>query len=316
MSEHVSLSSAKMDSACPEMEAALQNFLAYLRFERGLSQNTIQAYRRDLTTYIAYLAALHKDSLDQITRTDIEQFVADRRIGGYATSSIERMLSAIKSFHRFAVNEGLTKNHPTAVIKLPKREERLPDVISIEQAQALLDQPFPDDAYGIRDKAILELLYGCGIRVSELCHLDMRDLYLEEGFCRVWGKGSKQRLVPVCGSALEALKHYMMCARPDLDKHLQGSREGTPVFLNKNGRELSRQAVHLLVEKAGKTVGIEGLHPHTLRHSFATHMLCGGSDLRVLQEILGHSDISTTQIYTHVDRTQLREVYLSSHPRA
>lgn len=299
-----------------EFECAAQDFFAYLRVERGVSPNTLVAYKHDIKTYLEYLQHCDVVNPDDVSQSQIKDFIADRRSGGYAPSSIERMLSCIKSFTRFMVSEGITNNHPTVSIPLPKKETHLPDVISIQQAQKLLDQSFVDNEFGKRDKTILEMLYGCGLRVSELCNLEIRSVYLDEGFCRIFGKGSKERLVPVCGKAHQALDSYLACARPRLQKHLVGICESDPVFLNKNGRKISRQAVYKIVERAGNNVGLEGLHPHTLRHSFATHMLAGGADLRVLQEILGHADISTTQIYTHINRAQLQEVYLQAHPRA
>ncbi len=295
---------------------AAGEYLDYLAVERGLSENTIKGYRRDLEAYAAFLRARGITDPDDVVRGDIDDFVADRRQGGYASSSIERSLSAIKGFHAHLLREGIAQNHPASLIKLPKKEERLPDFITIDEARALLDQVFPASATGTRDRTELEVLYGCGLRVSELCGLDVRNVYLDEGFLRVVGKGSKERLVPILGSAAHALADYLAHARAELSAHARGTGETPAVFLNKNGGRISRQSVHAMCERYGRAAGVEGLHPHTLRHSFATHMLAGGADLRVLQEILGHADISTTQIYTHIDRTQLREVYLAAHPRA
>lgn len=298
------------------LDLACADYLDYLRVERGLSDNTVAAYARDLRAYRAYLAARGVAGPDAVTRADVEAFAAARRADGYASSSIERALSAVKGFHRFMVAEGITRNHPTVAVRLPKKEERLPDYLPHDTVAALLDQPFPPGALGERDHAVLEVLYGCGLRVSELCGLDTRDLFLDEEFLRVTGKGSKERLVPIAGSARRALEDYLGGARAQLAAHARRAAPGSAVFLNKNGGRISRQAVHAICEKYGRMVGVEGLHPHTLRHTFATHMLAGGADLRVLQEILGHASISTTQVYTHVDRTQLRETYLAAHPRA
>ena len=200
-------------------------------------------------------------------------------------------------------------------VAFAKKAERLPECLSVEDVSALLDQDFPDGEMGLRDRAILEVLYGCGLRVSELVGLDVSDIHADDGFVLVRGKGSKERLVPLVGSAARALTHYICDGRRLLAAHARGT-ETPAVFLNKNGGRLSRQGVHVICERYGRQVGLVGLHPHTLRHSFATHMLAGGADLRVLQEILGHADISTTQVYTHVDRTQLTEVYLAAHPLA
>lgn len=298
------------------LERCVRDYIDYLNVERNLSQNTISAYRRDLEAYLGFLHERGVDGPDSVTRRLVEDFVADRRLAGYAPASVERTLSAVKSFHRFMVREGVTDAHPTSAIKLPKKAERLPDCISIDAVTRLLDQPFPQTASGQRNRAILEVLYGCGLRASELCGLDRGDLFLNEGFLRIFGKGSKERLVPICGSALSALIGYLEEYRSQLAVHARRAAPPDAVFLNKNGGRLSRQSVHAVCERYGRAVGLEGLHPHTLRHSFATHMLAGGADLRALQEILGHADISTTQIYTHIDRTQLREVYLAAHPRA
>ena len=279
-------------------------YLDHLAVERGLSSNSIEAYRRDLGTYVAFLDRRDVELRDA-TRADIEAFAMARRLGGYAVSSVERSLSAVKGLHRFMLREGFSSANPASASKLPKKAERLPDVISIAAAAALLDQPFPQTDAGERDHAALEVLYGCGLRASELVGLDIRNVHLDEGLLRVTGKGSKERLVPIAGSAAKSFQHYIYSgARDGLAAHARTLDECPAVFLNKNGG------------RYGRAVGIEGLHPHTLRHSFATHMLAGGADLRVLQEILGHADISTTQIYTHVDRTQLTEVYLAAHPRA
>jgi integrase/recombinase XerD len=210
------------------------------------------------------------------------------------------------------VADEICENFPTADLPLPAKPARLPDVLSVEQAEALLDQPFPKTAAGQRDRAILETLYGCGLRVSELCGLDLRDVHLDKEVVRVFGKGSKERVVPIMGSAARVMGDYFTQWRPGL----VGRTPTQAVFLNQRGGRISRQSVHAIVERAGRMVGVQGLHPHTLRHSFATHLLEGGADLRVVQELLGHADISTTQLYTHVDRTHVRGVYLAAHPRA
>ena len=300
-----------------ELEQCCVEYLNHVAVERNLADNTIAAYRRDLDAYLAFLSERQIDVPDEVTRRDVEDFVAAKRDAGAADTSVNRVLSAVKGLHRFMVREGLSNTHPTSTIRLPKTAEHLPEFISIDEATALLEQRFPDTVAGERDHAVLEVLYGCGLRVSELTGLDTHDVYLDEEFLRVVGKGSKERLVPISGAARRAMNTYLTGgARDELLSHARLGNQGSAVFLNARGTRLSRQSVHTLCERYGRTVGIEGLHPHTLRHSFATHMLAGGADLRVLQEILGHSDISTTQIYTHLDRTQLREVYLAAHPRA
>ena len=299
-----------------ELERCRDEYLDHLVVERNLAQNTVAAYRRDLDRYIAFLLGRGVSRPDDVSRRDVEDFMEAMRRAGYASSSIGRALSAAKGLHRFMVREGLAKTNPAAQVRVPKKDELLPDFITIEQAGRLLDQPFPDTAAGARDRALLEVLYGCGLRASEACDLGLRDLYLDDEFLRVMGKGSKERFVPIAGTALAALRAYLDGPRAELASHARSRAPASTVFLNAHGGSLSRQSVHDIVERYGRTAGIEGLHPHTLRHSFATHMLAGGADLRVLQEILGHADISTTQIYTHIDRSQLRETYLSAHPRA
>lgn len=300
-----------------ELERCCAEYLNHLAVERNLADNTIAAYRRDLQAYRAHLAKRGITAPDQVTRADVEALIAARREAGAAGTSINRLMSTIKGLHRFMVREGMAATHPTSAMHLYRAADRLPECISPDQAAALLDQPFPDTAPGARDRAVLEVLYGCGLRVSELTGLDVDDLHLDEEYMRVKGKGSKERIVPIAGAARRALASYVLGgARQELLGHARNGGQTSAVFLNMRGGRLSRQSVHALCERAGRVVGIEGLHPHALRHSFATHMLAGGADLRVLQEILGHADIATTQIYTHVDRTHLREVYLEAHPRA
>jgi integrase/recombinase XerD len=294
----------------------IEDFLGYLTVERGSSPNTIAAYRADLSRYSSFLTARGPHRTDTITRDDITAWISSLRADGAAPRTIERRVAAVKSFHRFLVREGITTNHPSAALPLPQVPERLPDVVSIDDIDRFLSQPFPEGPVGHRDRAMLEVLYGCGLRVSELVGLDLRDVDLSEGYLRVFGKGSKERITPVSGAAAVALADYLFHGRPCL-RTKKGIRNQDPdaVFLNIRGGRLTRATIHALVHMYGARVRLD-LHPHTLRHSFATHLLEGGADLRALQEMLGHADISTTQIYTHVDRTHLREEYLSTHPRA
>jgi integrase/recombinase XerD len=294
----------------------VEDFLGYMAVERGASTNTIAAYRRDLVTYADFLLDRGVASPDTVQRDDVTAFIASLQASGLAPASVERKAAAVKSFHKFLVREGVTDNHPTASMPLPKKPQRLPDVVSIEQVETLLEQPFPEGPVGLRDRAILEVLYGCGLRVSELTGLELTDLELGDGFLRVFGKGGKERAVPVAGAAMAALQDYLAHGRRSLRSKGRGKRQDpAALFINVRGGRLTRQTVFEIVRRYGGRVGL-ALHPHTLRHSFATHMLEGGADLRALQEMLGHSDIATTQIYTHVDRTHLREEYLSTHPRA
>ncbi len=298
------------------MDTYVAEFLAHLAVEKGASPHTVDAYRRDLAAYLVTLQARGVREPASVTREDVTAHVASLRRRGLAPSSVERKVSAIKSFHRFLVREGITENHPTARLPLPAVPERLPDVVSIEDVARLLAQPFPDGPAGLRDRAVLETLYGCGLRVSELVGLDLAAVDLSAGFVRVLGKGGKERVVPVSGVGARALESYLSAGRPHLrPKASVGAVDSQAVFVNTRGGRISRQSIYAGVRKYGRRVGLE-LHPHTLRHSFATHLLEGGADLRAVQEMLGHADLATTQIYTHVDRRHLREEYLSTHPRA
>lgn len=295
-----------------DLAHALEEYLGYLAVERGSSENTIASYGRDLARYVAWLAERGVTDPEDVTRQLIEEHVGTLVDVGLAPSSVERAVSAIKGLHRFMVADELCSAFPTADLPLPAKPARLPDVISVEAAARLLDQPFPQTPSGLRDRAILETLYGCGLRASELCGLDLRSVVLGEALLRVHGKGGKERVVPVMGTAAAALSAYLEQGRGEL----VGRRSTQAVFLNVRGGRLSRQSVHAIVERYGRVAGIEGLHPHTLRHSYATHLLEGGADLRAVQELLGHANIATTQLYTHVDRSHIRRVYLAAHPRA
>ena len=294
------------------LERAREEYLSHLAVERGCSVNTVAAYGRDLARYVAWLAERGVTEPDDVSLALVEAHVAELSASGLAASSVERAASAVKGFHRFMLTDEISHGLPTADLPLPAKPQRLPDVISREDAARLLDQPFPQTPTGLRDHAVLEVLYGCGLRASELVGLDERAVLLDEGVVRVFGKGSKERVVPILGAASEALERYLDRGRGAL----VGRRPCPAVFLNARGGRLSRQSVHAIVEKYGRVVGLKGLHPHTLRHSFATHLLEGGADLRVVQELLGHANVATTQLYTHLDRSHIRRVYLSAHPRA
>ena len=299
-----------------QLEPAIREYLAYLRIERGASPHTISNYRRDLEAYALHLGADRE--VDAIEPEEASAFEAALAQQGYAASSVKRRMSAVRGFHKFLIREGYTAKDPTAILVMPKIPSKLPDVISIEQASHMLDMQTDRSATGLRDRALLEILYGCGLRASEVCGLNTPEVFLEEGFLRVFGKGSKERLVPISGKAAMALGEYMGEPRASLSMHAKTLKPSDvqAVFLNARGGRLTRQGLHIIVERAGRSVGIEGLHPHTLRHSFATHMLMGGADLRVIQEMLGHADISTTQVYTHIDRAHIMEEYRNAHPRA
>lgn len=292
----------------------MEEYLSHLRVERGSSPLTVSAYTTDLRDYAAFLDGRGVGDADDVDRACVVAYEADLVDRGYATSSVDRRVSVIKGFHRFLVREGYARRNPTDTLQLPKPPERLPDVLSASQVGIMLAACTGDGPPEMRNRAILEVLYGCGLRVSECTGLDLGDCILEEGYLRVVGKGGKERVSPISGAALEALGAYLERARPALAKPY--AKPTAAVFLNARGGRLTRQSVHSIVADAGRLVGVDNLHPHTLRHSFATHMLEGGADLRVIQEILGHSDISTTQVYTHVSRAHIREEYLSAHPRA
>ena len=298
------------------MRSQIEDFLGYLAVERGASRHTLDAYRSDLQTYAGFLESRSITDVGRIARSDVTAFVASLRDLGLAPSTVQRRLSSVKSFHRFLAREGITENHPTGDMEMPRVPERLPDVLSIDQVGTMLSQPFPEGPAGLRDRTILEVLYGCGLRAGELVALDALDVDLERGLVRVIGKGDKERVVPIGGEAAQALEQYLERGRPFLrPKASQSRQDPSALFVSVRGRRLTRKTIYEIVRRYGGRVGLD-VHPHTLRHSFATHLLEGGADLRALQEMLGHSDISTTQVYTHVDSTHLREEYLSTHPRA
>ena len=292
----------------------VQDYIGYLVAERGASPATVRAYREDLDDYLSFLKDTYQvKEASEISREEILAFQSSLHKRGLATSTIARRTSTIKGYHKFLVRENLVSKDPAQMVGIPQKPEKLPDVLSINQVCSLLDgMPFVTPLE-IRDATILEVLYGCGLRVSELVGLDLDRVRFDEGTLRVLGKGSKERLVPFSGLAIERVQIYLQDSRPYLT--CSKAHPSPALFLNARGGRLSRQSVHKVVEKAGLRIGIKNLHPHTLRHSFATHLLEGGADLRSIQEMLGHSDISTTQIYTHVQTAHLREEYLAAHPR-
>ena len=296
------------------MDELFREYLAHLRIERGSSPLTVSAYGADLRDYALFLKKKGIERIDDVDRSVVVAYEADLFGRNYAASTVDRHVSVVKGFHRFLVREGYTRRNPTDTLQLPKAPDRLPDVLSVAQVDAMLSEPLERTPIALRNRAILEILYGCGLRASECTGLDLGDLVLDEGYLRIFGKGSKERVSPISGAALRTLADYLEHGRPELTKPY--AKPTAAVFLNARGGRLTRQSVHAIVADAGRAVGVENLHPHTLRHSFATHMLEGGADLRVIQEILGHSDISTTQIYTHINRAHMREEYLHAHPRA
>ncbi|NEG95782.1 site-specific tyrosine recombinase XerD [Bifidobacterium sp. SMB2] len=300
------------------MDELVERFLAYIDVERGLAKSTIAAYRSDLRRYTAWLAKNGVSAPDAIARGHVEGFVAS--LADESARSRARRLAAVHELHRFIVAEGKAPADVSEGVKAPKSLDTLPDVLTIDEVKALLDAASPqgdDDAVGLRDKALLEFMYATGCRVSEAVGADLADLDLEAHVARLMGKGSKQRLVPIGSYACAALHDYLAGARTALMERAKRAPELRAVFLNKRGRRLSRQSVWEIVKLAGRRAGItRPLHPHTLRHSYATHLIQGGADVRSVQELLGHASVTTTQIYTHVSPQTLIETYITSHPRA
>jgi integrase/recombinase XerD len=292
---------------------SVEPFCDHLSFERGVSPRTLEAYRRDIERMAAFLESRGVGRVGDATSHDLREYVYHLKDRGLQPSSIRRNLSAVRTYFAFLLAEGLVVTDPTERVELPRAWRRLPGVLSVAEVERLLDAPDPAERLYWRDKSLLEVAYASGVRVSELIALKVRDLDLVEGLATVLGKGSKERLVPIGRSAARALAVYLREIRPLL---VRGDTEGT-VFLNHRGGPLSRMGVWSILRKHVRRAGIrKRVTPHTLRHSFATHLLEGGADLAAVQEMLGHADIATTQIYTHVEREYLRDVHRKFHPRA
>ena len=294
------------------MEAQIRSFLNYLRVEKGLSANTIDAYRRDILKFAAF-AREQELGIGHIRRSNVVDFMAKLYRQELDSRSVARHLVTIRHFFRFALTEGFVDDDPAANIESPKFRQSLPDFLSLEEVDRLLRQPDNSATLGVRDRAMIELMYSTGLRVSELCGLRVADLQIDPGCLRCIGKGNKERLVPVGRQALGAVEKYLRDSRPKL---LPG--RGSPyLFLNQKGRKIDRITFWKTLSEYGRKAGLrKALTPHMLRHSFATHLLDRGADLRSVQLMLGHSDISTTQIYTHVALDRLKSVYAKHHPRA
>ena len=288
----------------------IDQFINHLRLEKGLSDNTIQSYSRDLNRFAEYLGQ-HNISVLDTTQAQIQQYLVFLN-ESLSARSMGRNLSSIKMFFRFLKIEGKIGHNPSRLVASPKLPKRLPKTFSLEEVEKLLASPDPSTNLGLRDQAMLELLYATGLRVSELISLKVSNLNLEAGFVRTMGKGAKERMVPVGETALEATKHYLTQARQNLLK----GRSSSHLFLNARGKPISRQGFWKIIRKYGIIAGIKNeITPHSLRHSFATHLLERGADLRAVQIMLGHADISTTQIYTHVTGERLKQVHEKYHPR-
>ncbi|WP_204171445.1 MULTISPECIES: site-specific tyrosine recombinase XerD [unclassified Staphylococcus] len=295
------------------METIKDEYLKFIQLEKGLSSNTIGAYRRDLNKYITYLQDHKITHIDFVDRQTLQQCLGFLHDEGASTKSLARFISTVRSFHQFALREKYAAKDPTVLIETPKYDRKLPDVLAEDEILRLLDAPDLSKNNGYRDRTILELLYATGMRVTELIDLEVENVNLIMGFVKVFGKGGKERIVPLGDTVIDYLSTYLETVRPQL---LKTTLTNT-LFLNLHGKPLSRQGIWKMIKQNGIKANInKTLTPHTMRHSFATHLLENGADLRAVQEMLGHSDISTTQLYTHVSKSQIRKMYNEFHPRA
>ncbi len=305
-------------------EALVLDFLAYLEFERGLARNTLDAYRSDLFQFGAFLARRDRGATE-VERADVADFLADLATGdpnggpsgeGRAPCSpatISRKTACLRSFYRHLRREELVEEDPTATLSPPAKSRKLPQVLSHAEVTKLLESARGADPIAVRDRALLEIMYGCGLRASEAIGLEVGDVDVRHGFVRPHGKGSKDRVVPLGREAARAIDRYLRLGRPQLI----GARSESRLFVNFRGGGLSRQGLYKIIQRHAREVGLEKkMSPHTLRHTFATHLLSGGCDLRSVQEMLGHADVATTQLYTHLSRERIKEVYFAAHPRA
>jgi len=295
------------------MKDIVEEFLNYLVVERGLSDNTISAYRSDLYKYTDFLESNKKRlHLNDVTRNDVRDYMIYQKDKALSSNSISRRLVAIKVLHRFLLRERYVKEDITSVLDSPKLWKHLPETLSLGEIEDMIKKPNTRDRIGLRDKAALELMYAAGLRVSELVNLEIDNVNLEAGFLRCVGKGSKERIVPIGGQAQSAIRRYIDRSRVSMKR----PQSPNALFLSRLGKKISRQSFWKMIKKYAKSAGInKDITPHTLRHSFATHLLERGADLRVVQEMLGHADISTTQIYTHIDKERLKSIHHKFHPR-
>ncbi|MBU3911824.1 MAG: site-specific tyrosine recombinase XerD [Candidatus Omnitrophica bacterium] len=294
------------------MDTLIDEFLSYLSVERGLSNNTLISYKRDLRKFLNYLKARRIASIEKVSRHNVTSFMLDEKDKGLSANSISRELACLKSFFKFLLRENKIKDNITGVIESPKLWKKLPDVLSLDEVEAILKTPNIRDVAGARDKASIELMYATGMRVSELVNLKMDDLNIKVGFAKCFGKGGKERIVPFGRKAKESILRYLEKSRPRLLK----KKVSNALFLTRLGRAMSRQTFWKTIKKYTREARIKkNVTPHSLRHSFATHILERGADLRIVQEMLGHADISTTQIYTHVNKDRLKSIHKKFHPR-
>ena len=295
------------------MEIFLKEYLTTLKLERNLSGNTVSSYKNDILSLISFLETLGITDPSQVNKKELNSFFSSLSKTGLSSNSAARYYSSIKGFFRYLFIQNYIKENPMEKVSSPKLKKGLPLVLSVTEVDSILSRPDTSNVLGLRDKALLELLYACGVRVSELLGLKVSDLFFNEEMIRVFGKGSKERLVPVGRSAVKWVKEYLIKSRTMLEKKHKSENF---LFLNKRGTKLSRMGIWKIVDKYVKDAGIKKeVHPHTFRHSFATHLLEGGADLRAVQEMLGHADISTTQIYTHIDREYIKQMHKDFHPR-
>lgn len=296
------------------MDELVTEYMTYLASEKMKSNNTIQSYSSDVLNYLYYLENVKGiTDIKNVTTEDVKNYLAYLKKMGYSPSSSSRALSTLKSFHKFLVLEHYIKHNPTLSISAPKLDKKLPTVLSVEEVMMLLNSLNDDTPYNARNRAMIEVMYGTGLRVSELVNLKLNELHLTSKMISTTGKGSKERIVPINDYAAKVLRDYIVKYRPELVKN---GKDNNYIFLNNQGQPLSRQSFFLILKKLSKDAGIEKeISPHTLRHSFATHLLEAGTDLRYIQEMLGHEDISTTQIYTHLSKQKIKSVYNSAHPR-
>lgn len=296
-------------------QEALAEYIIYLKIERGLSANTVISYKRDIEKYLTFLTEKKITQLDEVSRFEILDFLQTLRQSGAADNSIIRMVSSLRKFHQYLKRESIVSDDPMQLIDTPKKASTLPKAISPQAVEQLLEAPDTTTPLGVRDRTILELMYATGLRISELVNLKLSDMHLTMGFIQTMGKGEKERIIPLGEFANQWLEYYLDGARVYLQD--QSPETSEYVFLNSRGKGLSRQGVWKKVKQLALEAGIDqNVTPHTLRHSFATHLLENGADLRMVQELLGHADISTTQIYTHITKTRLKQVYSDYHPRA
>jgi len=291
----------------------LNSYLRFLALEKGLANNTQFSYERDLARYLHFLEQEGVDGPENITASVVQKFASELSRLGLASNSVARNFSAIRGFHKYLIREGLAEEDSGLLLETPHLKRKLPEVLSIEEILRILEAPDTESPMGIRDRAILEVFYGGGLRVSEVINLKLENLLLEENLLRIFGKGSKERIVPLGDEAIYRLKIYLGRTRPMLSR---GAASKNHVFLNRFGKPFSRMGLWKIVRKYVLAANIsKRIYPHIFRHSFATHLLENGADLRAVQEMLGHSDISTTQIYTHITGSYLKEVHKSFHPR-